>query len=96
MPKVAGGKDKAENLALACVSCSLKKGAKQSATDPESGEVASLFQPRSKDWSGHFQWQGVCLVGRTPTGRATIKTLDLNRPLILAIRKEEVRLGRLP
>jgi hypothetical protein len=29
-------------------------------------------------------------------GRATIATLALNRPLILAIRREEIALGRHP
>ncbi len=42
----------------------------------------------------HFRWQGVLLNGSTATGRATIKALDMNRPLILAIRKEEALLGR--
>jgi 5-methylcytosine-specific restriction endonuclease McrA len=37
VPEVAGGATVAENLALACVSCSLKKGAKQLLADPETG-----------------------------------------------------------
>ncbi len=43
---VAGGETIAENLALACVSCSLRKGARQSLEDSETGEVVSIFNPR--------------------------------------------------
>lgn len=35
-------------------------------------------------------------VGLTSTGRATISTLGLNRPVMLAIRSEEALLGRHP
>jgi 5-methylcytosine-specific restriction endonuclease McrA len=36
IPVVANGETTAENLALACVSCSLKKGARQEIEDAES------------------------------------------------------------
>ncbi len=42
----------------------------------------------------HFQWEGVMVVGLTEVGRVTIEALDMNRPLILAIREEEAILGR--
>ena len=35
------------------------------------------------------------IVGSTPTGRATVHLLDMNRPLTLAIRREESLRGRL-
>ena len=35
------------------------------------------------------------IIGSTPTGRATVHVLDMNRPLILAIRLEESLRGRL-
>ncbi len=95
-PVAAGGRTIAGNLALACVSCSLRKGARQTAVDPRTGTEISLFNPRREVWSEHFQWQGVRLSGLTSTGRATITTLALNRPLILAIRAEEIALGRHP
>lgn len=37
IPRAAGGPTVANNLALACVSCSLRKWAKQTAIDPDSG-----------------------------------------------------------
>jgi hypothetical protein len=96
IPVAAGGLTVANNLALACVSCSLRKGARQAAVDPQTSTIALLFHPRRDTWSEHFAWQGVRLLGLTATGRATIKALDLNRPLILSIRQEEALLGRHP
>jgi len=96
IPLVAGGKTIADNLALACVSCSLRKGARQKIEDQQTGEIVSVFNPRRQIWKEHFQWVGFQVVGLTATGRATIVTLNLNRPIILAIRAEEELLGRHP
>ena len=96
IPVTAGGQTVAENLALACVSCSLRKAARQTASDPQNGQEAALFNPRRHTWPEHFRWEGVYLVGLTATGRATITALDMNRALILAIRQEEAALGRHP
>ena len=96
VPVKAGGLTIAENLALACVSCSLRKSAREAAVDPSSGEVVALFHPRRDVWSEHFSWQGVRLRGRTAKGWATIEALAMNRPLILAIREEETARGRHP
>lgn len=94
IPSAAGGETKSENLALACVSCSLRKGAKEKVIDPQTKAEVLLFNPRLDNWAEHFEWNGVRLKGLTPTGRATVKSLNLNRPLILAIREEEILLGR--
>jgi hypothetical protein len=96
VPRAAGGPTVAENLALACVSCSLRKWAKQTAPDPESGEAVPLFNPRTQVWAEHFRWEGERIVPLTPTGRATVAALALNRPLILVIRQEETARGRHP
>lgn len=96
VPVVAGGETIAENLALACVSCSLRKGARQNLEDSETGEVVSIFNPRQQAWKEHFDWKGVQVVGLTATGRATVQALDLNRATMLAIRAEEELLGRHP
>ena len=96
MPVISGGETVAENLALACVSCSLRKGAKEIVVDSETMQEVRLFNPRDDVWDEHFQWNGVFLVGLTAKGRATIETLNLNRRLILAIREEEILLGRHP
>jgi hypothetical protein len=94
IPVTAGGQTVAENLALACVSCSLRKAAHQTAIDPQSGKEVALYNPRRDTWREHFRWEDVYLVGLTATGWATIEALDMNRVLILAIREEEAALGR--
>ena len=96
LPVVAGGETILENLALACVSCSLRKAARRQALDPETGEMAPLFHPRRDVWHRHFRWDGVRVVGMTATGRVTVIALNLNRPLALAIRTEEVHWDRHP
>jgi hypothetical protein len=96
VPRAAGGPTAADNLALACVSCSLRKSAKQTALDPNSGEQVPLFSPRTQGWHEHFRWDGERIVPLTPTGRATVAALALNRPLVLAIRQEEAARGRHP
>lgn len=95
-PVVAGGPTTTSNLALACVSCSLRKGARQTAPDPVSKEEVRLYHPRRDKWQDHFRWEGITVIGKTSTGRATIAALEMNRPLILAIRHEEVLLARHP
>lgn len=96
MPIAEGGQTVAENVALACVSCSLRKGARQTAMDPQTGSEAPLFNPRRDRWAEHFRFDGVDVVGLSPTGRATVEALQMNRPLILAIRQEESLRGRHP
>jgi hypothetical protein len=49
--------------------------------------VTELFRPRQQAWSEHFKWDGATLVGRTPTGRATIQVLNINRADALAVRR---------
>jgi hypothetical protein len=96
VPSMAGGETREENLALACVSCSLRKGSRQNLKDVETGQVVPIFNPRQQKWKEHFAWDGVKVVGLTATGRATIQALALNRATMLAIRAEEVLLDRHP
>ncbi len=95
-PRVASGLTILENLALACVSCSLRKAAQLSAIDPESGTAVALFNPRTQTWGDHFRWESEMIVPLTPNGRATVSALAMNRPLILGIRKEEMARHRHP
>ena len=96
VPRAADGLTTLDNLALACVSCSLRKWAKRTATDPDGGEELPLFNPRTDNWAEHFRWDGQRVVPLTPIGRATVAALAMNRPLILAIRQEETARGRHP
>jgi hypothetical protein len=96
-PRAEGGLTALENLALACVSCSLRKGERTGGSDPETGEIVRLFNPRTDEWSAHFDVAGdFSLIGKTPTGRVTVLVLRLNRPLAIGIRSEEAKRGRYP
>ncbi|MCO5190999.1 MAG: HNH endonuclease [Anaerolineae bacterium] len=95
-PVVAGGATSAENLALACVACSLFKGARQSAYDGVSQSEAPIFHPRLERWSTHFTYEGVKIEGLTAIGRVTVDVLKMNRPIMLEIRQEEMHFDRFP
>jgi len=96
VPVRAGGQTLGENLALACVACSLHKAARRSAVDPATGREAEIFNPRRQRWQEHFRWQELRVLGITATGRATVEALQMNRPIALAIRAEEIPFGRHP
>lgn len=96
-PTTAGGPTTVENLALACVTCSLRKAARTAGRDPKSGAVALLFHPRRQSWEVHFRWTRTWRVlGRTPTGRATIVALGMNRAAIVQLRQIWAELGHFP
>jgi hypothetical protein len=96
VPVAKNGPTVPDNLALACVSCSLRKGARSTGNDPLTGRQATLFHPRNDRWSEHFRWQGCRVLGLTGTGRATIALLRMNRATALGIRAEEALRGRHP
>jgi hypothetical protein len=81
------GSDEPSNLALACALCNLNKGSDLTSLDPLTGEVVRLFDPRRNRWAEHFDWVGLRIVGRTPTGRATVAILDLNDEDRLSMRE---------
>ena len=96
VPVAAGGATVFANLALACIHCSLRKGARQTARDPATGLSVRLFHPRDQQWNHHFRWVGSAVVGLTASGRATIAALALNSPEHQIIRSFETILGRHP
>lgn len=94
LPRREEGPTTDGNLALACVSCSLRKGARTAARDPETGAEVPLFHPRQQRWEDHFSsGSDFVLIGRTPTGRATIALLRMNRPNAVLVRQMESKLG---
>jgi hypothetical protein len=89
IPRVRGGEAFLDNLPWACPSCNLHKSDRTEAADPQTGEVVSLFSPRTDDWSDHFEWSGNELMAQTAVARATIASLNLNHPRRLRIREAE-------
>jgi hypothetical protein len=86
IPKIHGGTDDLENLALACIDCNLHKGPNLTGIDPETGVVTELFHPRHHNWGDHFVWTGLYLASNTPIGRTTIRVLNMNSEDQLALR----------
>ena len=59
-------------------------------------QVIRRAEDRCEYCGASFRWDGVLILGLTPTSRATVAALSMNRPLALAIRQEEViRVARL-
>jgi HNH endonuclease len=75
-----GGKTILENLALACLPCNRRKGSDLTSFDPETGEIARLFDPRSQIWSEHFTIERGRILGLTAVGRTTVALLKFNTP----------------
>jgi 5-methylcytosine-specific restriction endonuclease McrA len=59
IPKVHGGSDDLDNLALACIDCNLHKGTNLTGIDPQTNRITELFHPRRHKWDDHFEWQGI-------------------------------------
>lgn len=76
--KQHGGKDEAENLALACGYCNRHKGPNIASIDRDTGQMVALYNPRHNRWFDHFAWKGALIVGQTATGRATVELLGMN------------------
>ena len=97
VPRAAGGVTALENLALACVSCSLRKGARSIAIDPTTGTATQLFHPRLHMWSDHFGADASGEIqGLTAVGRGTTVALSMNRVLAVRIRHGEHSRDRWP
>ena len=82
-PRSRGGVDDAHNRAVACSSCNRKKSNVTQHADPKSGVMAEVYNPRIHDWSKHFENSKISgvIIGRTPTGRATVQLLCLDQKL---------------
>ena len=89
IPTSAGGAEDPGNLAFSCQGCNNHKYTATTGPDPSDGAVVPLFHPRKELWSTHFSWSESKLeiVGDTPTGRATVTRLKLNRPNLLNLRR---------
>jgi hypothetical protein len=98
IPLFKGGTSDEDNLWLSCQACNWYKSTKTHGRDPVSGKMFPLFNPRQQHWVEHFAWQpdGVRIIGKTPTGRATVITLQLNNDLALAAQRFWVAARKFP
>ena len=98
IPEASGGRTVLENLCLSCPVCNRSKAQRLLVADPVTQELVPLFHPVDEEWHHHFQWteNGSQLLGLTPTGRATIVALRMNREAIIQLRRYWTILGLYP
>ncbi|MCX6048452.1 MAG: HNH endonuclease [Chloroflexi bacterium] len=98
VPISRGGTNKIDNLASACSGCNGRKYNKLEAQDPADGERVPLFNPRLQKWADHFSWSAdyTHMIGLTPSGRATVEGLQLNRRGLVNMRGALYLIGKHP
>ncbi len=70
------------------------QGPNLASVDPETEELAPLFNPRVDTWSEHFALVEHHIVGLTVVGRATATLLDMNDSDRIQVRAELAALGQ--
>lgn len=97
IPLSKGGLTELDNLAFSC-GCNLYKGDHTHAPDPQTNRLVALFHPRQQNWSEHFDWSKdfLKIIGLTPTGRATIAALRMNRKGLIKLRRLLIAAGEHP
>lgn len=98
LPWSKGGGNTLGNLALSCPACNSHKYTKQTALDPLTRKFVPLFNPRSQAWEEHFTWDETLtqILGLSPTGRATVKCLKMNRVESINLRMVLAAFGKHP
>ena len=86
------------NLAFACQGCNGHKFTHTTGFDPVTRQKIELFNPRKQKWSDHFTWNDdfTLIIGKTPTGRASVETLQLNREGCINLRGALFAFGKHP
>ncbi len=97
-PRSRGGKTTQDNLALACQGCNNHKYTKTEGYDTITGDIELLYHPRRERWRDHFAWNEdfTLVIGLTPTGRATVEALLLNREGLVNLRQILYVMGEHP
>ena len=85
IPKMQGGSDDLDNLALACIDCNLHKGPNLRGWIRKRTRLLP-YRSAKRSLDDHFEWQGIELVGKTTTGRTTIRVLNMNSEDQLSLR----------
>lgn len=98
VPRHRGGPTTLDNLALACPGCNNHKHTKTEGRDPVNKDLVALYHPRRQRWGDHFEWNHdrTQIVGSTPTGRATVDVMHLNRACVVNLRRVLHAMGEHP
>jgi hypothetical protein len=98
LPTSQGGTDHPGNLALACHSCNRFKSDFVSAVDADTNQPFRLYNPRTDIWQKHFRvdLETAEIHGISPTGRATVVRLQMNRTHQVSARRYWIQLDLFP
>ena len=98
VPRIKGGTNTSDNLALACQGCNNYKYNKTEGSDSLNDERVPIYNPRLHRWHEHFVWSAdfMFILGVTSIGRATVETLKLNRVDVVNLRHILYRSGEHP
>ncbi len=68
------------------------------ALDPGTDTIALLYNPRQDRWEEHFEWSEdfLTIIGLTPSGRATVDLLRVNRAEVVNLRRVLHMVGEHP
>ena len=90
--KQHGGTDDPDLLCYACSECNWSKGPNLSGFF--GGKIHPLFNPRKQKWKRHFRWERATLIGKTKTGKVTVRVLNINEPSRVMLREHLLLEGR--
>jgi len=95
IPSLTEDRDAPDNLAYSCHNCNNRKQDDIVALDPSTNVPVPLYHPRHDKWPEHFVWSPdlLTLIPLSPTGRATISRLHLNRIGAVNIRRALIALN---
>lgn len=93
VPRQHGGETEANNLALACMRCNRFKGPNVGSFDPTTGKLVAFFNPRTQEWTEHFELDGAMIRPLTAEARVTVKILRVNDEERVAERQYLLRVG---
>lgn len=93
IPTKHRGSSEAINLALACFDCNNAKSSDVASYDEYTKELTPLYNPRTQQWDAHFRLEHATIVGKTPIGRVTVFTLNMNRPEQIETREDLISAG---
>ncbi|QTA93556.1 HNH endonuclease [Desulfonema magnum] len=98
IPRFLSGQTELKNLALACQGCNGHKHIRIREYDSVTGKDAPLYHPRMQKWNDDFRWNDdfTLIIGMTPTGRATVEALKLNREGLVNLRGVLYAAGKHP
>lgn len=91
-----GGPTTFENLAYACAFCNREKGSDIGSIVWETGEFVRFFNPRTDQWSNHFQLEKIFIRPKSDIGEVTARILGFKENDRILERQTLAELGRYP